>query len=148
MVPVNGCSSPAVREAGDQRWREVWSLANGRAHRGIIDLLGDRRVRLASDNCRWRDVCTRTSITLSFIIMQIPIDKCFFLLRIRDHYLHFTTVHITCFYGYWLSRNCQNLLNCLSELLMAPGRRALVKGRGRRVSRSPQSCYLQLCSPE
>lgn len=57
-----------------------------------------------------------------------------FLLRIGDRYLHFTRVHISCFYRYWLFRDCQNLLNCLSELLMAPSRRALTKGQG-------QTCF-------
>lgn len=66
--------------------------------------------------------------------MQIQRDKCFFFFlffspRIRERCLHFTRVHLSCFYSYWLFRDCQNLLSCLSELSMAPGRRALAKGQ-------------------
>lgn len=110
-------------------WRGLLTLINGNAYCGTISLFSNRRMRLVSGNCRWWDVHTGTSVILSFIIMQIQIDKCFFWLRISDHYLHFTEVHISCLYSYWLFRDCQNLLNCLSELLMAPGRRALTKGQ-------------------
>lgn len=40
-----------------------------------------------------------------------------FLLRMRDCYLNFTRVHISCFYSYWLFRDCQNLLSCLSRAI-------------------------------
>lgn len=159
---------PGLNEANRiQKW-QVWlyqtgtSMGSRGTAQGHMDewecplwdkQLARNRMRLASDNCRWWDVLRDTSVVLTYVIMQIQIDKAgCFSVGIRDWYLHFTAVHISWFCSYWFVvpgySDCKNLLYCLSELLMTPGRTALTKGQGQMSFLLTPSWHLQPCSPE